>query len=134
MKNHEKKDWSKEDIIMALVKMRVEKFATTKTMLEFLMNQIGYAQTYSYELIKISKSRINEIFKEEHEESFHNAMARLEEIIERSKNEKVRLEAQKEMNKLLGLHKPQRVDVTSNGKDLQIGEVIVKIIRRDEDL
>ena len=57
MKNHEKKDWSKEDIIMALVKMRVEKFATTKTMLEFLMNQIGYAQTYSYELIKISKSR-----------------------------------------------------------------------------
>ena len=134
MKNHEKKDWSKEDIIMALVKMRVEKFATTKTMLEFLMNQIGYAQTYSYELIKISKSRINEIFKEEHEESFHNAMARLEEIIESSKNEKVRLEAQKEMNKLLGLHKPQRVDVTSNGKDLQIGEVIVKIIRRDEDL
>lgn len=134
MKNHEKKDWSKEDIIMALVKMRVEKFATTKTMLEFLMNQIGYAQTYSYELIKISKSRINEIFKEEHEESFHNAMARLEEIIERSKNEKVRLEAQKEMNKLLGLHKPQRVDVTSNGKDLQIGEVIVKIIRKDEDL
>lgn len=134
MKNHEKKDWSKEDIIMALVKMRVEKFATTKTMLEFLMNQIGYAQTYSYELIKISKSRINEIFKEEHEESFHNAMARLEEIIESSKNEKVRLEAQKEMNKLLGLHKPQRVDVTSNGKDLQIGEVIVKIIRKDEDL
>ena len=119
---------------MALVKMRVEKFATTKTMLEFLMNQIGYAQTYSYELIKISKSRINEIFKEEHEESFHNAMARLEEIIESSKNEKVRLEAQKEMNKLLGLHKPQRVDVTSNGKDLQIGEEIVKIIRKDEDL
>ena len=60
-------------------------------------------------------------------------MARLEEIIERSNNEKVRLEAQKEMNKLLGLHKPQRVDVTSNGKDLQIGEVIVKIIRKDEE-
>jgi hypothetical protein len=134
MKNHEKKDFSKEDIIMSLVKMRVEKFATTKTMLDFLMKEIGYAQTYSYELIKISKTRINEIFKEEHEESFHNAMARLEEIIESSKNEKVRLEAQKEMNKLLGLHKPQKVDVTSNGKDLQIGEVIVKIIRRDEDL
>jgi len=134
MKNHEKKDFSKEDIIMSLVKMRVEKFATTKTMLDFLMKEIGYAQTYSYELIKISKTRINEIFKEEHEESFHNAMARLEEIIESSKNEKVRLEAQKEMNKLLGLHKPQKVDVTSAGKELQIGEVIVKIIRRDEDL
>ena len=133
MKNHEKKDFSKEDIIMSLVKMRVEKFATTKTMLDFLMKEIGYAQTYSYELIKISKGRINEIFKEEHEESFHNAMARLEEIIESSKNEKTRLEAQKEMNKLLGLHKPQRVDLTTNGKELNISEIVVKIIRNDEE-
>jgi hypothetical protein len=135
MKKHEKKDFSKEDIILALLKMRVEKFATTKTMLDFLMNDLGYGQTYAYELIKISKIRINEIFKEEHEESFHNAIARLEEIIETTKNEKTRLEAQKEMNKLLGLHKPQKVDVTSNGKDLQIGEVVVKIIRNgDEDM
>lgn len=132
MKNHEKKDWDKEEIILALVKMRVEKFATTKTMLDFLMNDIGFGQTYSYELIKISKLRINEIFKEEHEESFHNAMARLEEIIETTKNEKTRLEAQKEMNKLLGLHKPQRVDVTSNGKDIQIGEVVVKIVNSND--
>jgi len=37
------------------------------------------------------------------------------------------------MNKLLGLHKPQKVDVTSNGKDLQIGEVIVKIVNTNSD-
>lgn len=133
MKKHEKKDWDKEEIILALVKMRVEKFATTKTMLDFLMNEIGYGQTYAYELIKISKSRINEIFKEEHEDSFHNAMARLEEIIETTKNEKTKLEAQKEMNKLLGLHRPQKVDITSNGKDLQIGEVVVKIVNGNDD-
>jgi len=133
MKNHEKKDWDKEQIIIGLIKMRVEKFATTKTMLDFLMNDIGYAQTYSYELIRLSKLRISQIFKEEHEESFHNAIARLEEIIETTKNEKTRLEAQKEMNKLLGLHKPQKVDVTSNGKDLQIGEVIVKIIKGNDE-
>jgi hypothetical protein len=117
---------------MALVKMRIEKFATTKTMLDFLMNQLNYGQTYAYELIKLSKIRINHIFKEEHDESFHNAIGRLEEIIETTKNEKTKLEAQKEMNKLLGLHKPQRVDVTSNGKDIQIGEVVVKIINNNE--
>ena len=133
MKNHEKKDFSKEDIIMSLVKMRVEKFATTKTMLDFLMREVGYAQTYSYELIKISKTRINEIFREEHEESFHNAMARLEEIIESTKNEKTRLEAQKELNKLLGLHKPQKVDVTSNGKDISVSEIVVKIVRSNDE-
>lgn len=132
MKNNEnnKKEWDKEQIISALVKMRVEKFATTKTMLDFLMNDIGYAQTYSYELIKISKARLNEIFKEEHEESFSNAIARLEEIIETTKNEKTRLEAQKEMNKLLGLYKPQRVDITTDGKSIDTN---LKIIFVDGD-
>ncbi len=136
MKKNEKKDlkgFDKEQILMALVKMRVEKFATTKTMLDFLMNELGYAQTYSYELLKLSKQRIQDIFKEESEESFHNAIARLEEIIETTKNEKTRLEAQKEMNKLLGLHRPQKVDVTSNGKELSVSEIVVKIVRKDEE-
>lgn len=125
----------REQIIMALVKMRVEKFASTKTMLDFLQNKpFSYKDSYAYELIRECKKRIEKIFKEEHEESFHNAIARLEEIIETTKNEKTKLEAQKEMNKLLGLHKPQRVDVTSNGKDIQIGEVVVKIINsKDEE-
>jgi 16S rRNA C1402 N4-methylase RsmH len=134
MKINEKKNWDKEEIILALVKMRIEKFATTKTMLDFLMKDIGYKQTYSYELIKISKERINEIFKEEYEESFSNAIARLEEIIERTKNEKMRLEAQKEMNKLLGLYKPQRVDVTTNGENIGFSSIEVKIIDSKNDL
>ena len=137
MKNHEKKnppiEKDKEQVIMGLVKMRVEKFATTKTMLDFLMNDLKYGQTYAYELIKLSKVRINQIFKEEHDESFTNAMARLEEIIETTKNEKTRLEAQKEMNKLLGLHRPQKVDVTTNGKELGISEVVIKIIKNNEE-
>jgi hypothetical protein len=137
MKNPEKKnptiEKDKEQVIMALVKMRIEKFATTKTMLDFLMTQLKYGQTYSYELIKLSKIRINQIFKEEHDESFHNAIARLEEIIETTKNEKTRLEAQKEMNKLLGLHKPQKVDVTSNGNDLSITNVVVEIVNSKLD-
>lgn len=128
-------DRDREKLIMALVKMRVEKFATTKTMLDFLMNPpLNYKNSYAYELIRESKKRLNLIFKEEFEESFSNALARLEEIIETTKNDKTRLEAQKEMNKLLGLYRPQKVDVTTNGRDLNIGEVIVKIIKnKDED-
>ena len=135
MKNHEKKDWDKDKIILALVKMRVEKFATTKTMLDFLQNDLGFGQTYSYELVKLSKQKVQEIFKEESEESFHAAAARLEEIIETTKNEKHRLDAIKEYNKLLGLHRPQKVDVTSAGKELNVNEIVVKIVKRDgEDL
>ncbi len=123
----------RENIIMALVKMRVERFATTKTMLDFLQNKpLSYKDSYAYELIRESKKRIQQIFKEEYEESFHNALARLEEIIETTKNEKVRLDSQKELNKLLGLYRPQKVDITSNGKELNISEVIVKIVKGND--
>jgi hypothetical protein len=127
-------DRDRENLIMALVKMRVEKFATTKTMLDFLQSKpLNYKDSYAYELIRESKKRIQQIFKEEYEESFHNALARLEEIIETTKNEKVRLESQKELNKLLGLYRPQKVDITTNGKDLGVSEVIVKIIKNNNE-
>ena len=47
-----KNDWKKEDIINAIISMRTEKMATTKTILDFLMNDIGYGQTYSYQLYR----------------------------------------------------------------------------------
>jgi hypothetical protein len=33
-----KNDWKKEDIINAIISMRTERMATTKTILDFLMN------------------------------------------------------------------------------------------------
>lgn len=125
MKKYE--NWDPEQVISALVKMRIEKFATTKTMLDFLMNDLEYGQTRAYEFVNQSKDKIKEMFKEDLEQSFSNAVARLEEMIEVTKNEKMRLEAQKELNKLLGLYKPQRVDITSDGVALP-HELVVKII------
>ena len=118
MNEEEIKRGEREKIILALVEMRVEKFASQKTMLDFLMNKLGYKQSYAYELMAESRKRITEIFKEEHEEAFSKAVARMEEIIETTRNEKIRMEAEKELNKLLGLYKPQRVDITTNGKDI----------------
>lgn len=132
MKKDEREALDGEQIVQSLIKMRIEKFATTKTMLDFLMNDIGFGQTRSYALINEAKEKISEIFKEEFEQSFNNAVGRLEEMIEGTKNEKLRLEAQKELNKLLGLHKPQKLDVTSAGEQLP-HEVIVKIVRADEN-
>ena len=131
-KNSETKEFDRDQIIMALVKMRIEKMATTKTMLDFLMIDLGYAQTYSYELIKEAKKKIIEIFSEEHNESFETYKARLEEIIESTKNEKLRLEAIKEMNKLLGLYKPQKVDITTDGKAIN-DITLIKLIEVKKD-
>ena len=130
MNEEEIKRGEREKIILALVEMRVEKFASQKTMLDFLMNKLGYKQSYAYELMAEARKRITEIFKEEHEEAFSKAVARMEEIIETTRNEKIRMEAEKELNKLLGLYKPQRVDITTNGKD--ITGIQIEIVNNNE--
>jgi hypothetical protein len=125
--------YDRDKIIMALVKMRIDKFATTKTMLEFLQDKpFMYKDSYAYELIREAKKKIVEIFKEEHTEEFETYRARLEEIIETTKNEKVRLDSIKEMNKLLGLYKPTKLDITSGGEKLFTG-IDIKIITNNDD-
>jgi plasmid maintenance system antidote protein VapI len=102
----------REQIIMALVKMRVEKYASQKTQYDFLTNQLGYKQSYAYELLEVARKRIVEIFKEEHEEAFQTAVSQLQEMIETAKDYRIRLEARKELNKLMGLHRPVKVEVS----------------------
>lgn len=126
----EVKKGEKEQIINALVKMRIEKFSSQKTMLDFLMNQLGYKRTYAYELLDLARKRIGEIFKEEHEDAYEAAVGRLQEIIETTTSEKIRLEATKELHKLQGIYKPQRIDVTSNGKEIK---GMVNIIVQSEE-
>jgi hypothetical protein len=124
----------RETLIMALVKMRIEKFATTKTMLDFLMAPpFNYKDSYSYELIREAKKRIIQIFKEEHAEEYQTYKGRLEEIIETTKSEKIRLEAIKELNKLTGAYQPNKVDITSNGNNLIPTEIIIKIIDNNDN-
>lgn len=126
----EVKKGEKELIINKLVEMRVEKFASQKTMLDFLMNHLGYKRTYSYELLDLARKRIGEIFREEHEDAYEAAVGRLQEIIETASSEKIRLEATKELNKIQGIYRPQRIDVTSNGKEIK---GVVNIIVASEE-
>lgn len=125
------KKGEKELIINALVKMRIEKFASQRTMLDFLTIQLGYKRTYAYELLDLARKRIGEIFKEEHEDSYDAAVGRLQEIIETASSDKLRLEATKELHRLQGLYKPQRVDITSGGEKLEGFKIIFPDDKRD---
>jgi hypothetical protein len=125
---------NRPEVVMALVKMRIEKFATTKTMLDFLAGPpFNYKHSFSYELIREAKRKIIEIYKEECDEEFETYRARLEEMVETTRNERIRLEAIKELNKLTGSYRPQRVDVTSNGNDLIPQKVIIEIITKNDE-
>lgn len=104
-------------LIDKIVNMRI-KGASTKTILDFLQDEIGYGQTAAYGIFKDAQLRIKEIYNEDTKAAFEEAVSRLERLYEKANTIKEKLEIEKELNKLKGLYRPQKIDITSEGKSL----------------
>lgn len=129
------KNFKTDDIINGIVKMKVEKGASNKTILDFLQNDLGYKQTYSYELLGLARKRIQEIWDKNAEAHLEEAKGQLEDMLEssiRQKNMKLALEIRKEINKLMGLYAAEKIDITSGGKE--ITEIKLIQINKKEDI
>lgn len=127
-----KSKWKREDIINAIIKMRIEEMATTKTIIDFLMNDLHYGQTYAYELVKDSREKIKKLYDTNNIAVLEEALAHLEEMLEaakREKNRKMQLEVRKEINKLLGLYAAEKVEVSGQ---VQIQTIKLKEIKKDD--
>lgn len=108
-----------EELINGLVKMKVEKGATNKTMLDFLMNDMGYGQSYSYEVMREARKKIQEIWDKNAEGHLEESKAQLEEMYERAyskKDYKLALQIRQELNKLMGLYSAEKIDITLDFK------------------
>jgi hypothetical protein len=129
-----KSKWKKEDIINAIVKMRTENMATTKTILDFLMNDLEYGQAYAYELIKESKNLIIELYKQDNISRVEEAIGQLETMLERSYlrgDYKLSYNIRQELNKMTGLYAAAKVDITSGGE--AITEIkLIQVNKKDE--
>jgi hypothetical protein len=108
--------YKKEDIIDAIVKMRIEKGASSKTIIqEFLMDQLGYKISYSYTLYGEARQKIVELYNTQNSELANEALGQLESMLEdalKAKNMKLALEIRKEISKLTGLYAAQKIDVS----------------------
>jgi len=129
-----KSKYKKEDIINSIISMRVEKMATTKTILDFLINELGYGQTYAYELISESRDKIVEIYNQKNGPKVEEAVAQLEAMLEGAstrKDYKLAFNIRQDISKLKGLY----VDRVELSGDLthHIPDVIKLIeVKRDE--
>ncbi len=114
--------YKKEDIIDAIIKMRIEKGASTKTILQdFLMGELKYKQSYSYTLLQDARKEIVKLYSTKNEELANEALGQLESMYEdaiKQKNIKLALEIRKEISKLTGLYAAEKVDITSGGKEI----------------
>jgi hypothetical protein len=128
--------YKKEDIIDAIVKMRIEKGASSKTIIqEFLMEQLGYKISYSYTLYGEARQKIVELYNTQNSELANEALGQLESMLEdalKAKNMKLALEIRKEISKLTGLYAAAKVDITSGGE--VITEIKLIQIKSKDDL
>jgi hypothetical protein len=127
------KNLKTEEIIDALVKMRIEKNASNKTILDFLQKELKYKASYSYELLQLARNKIQEVYTRNIEEHFEEAKGQLEGMLERASKRgdyKLSLQIRQELNKLLGLYSPEKIDLTSGGE--KITEIKLIQVNKDE--
>jgi activator of 2-hydroxyglutaryl-CoA dehydratase len=123
-----------EEIVDAIVKMRLEKNASNKTIMDFLKNELGYKQAYSYELLQSARKKIQEVYTRNIEEHFEEAKGQLEEMLEKATkrgDSRLMLQIRQELNKLLGLYSAEKIDITSGGD--KITEIrLIQVNKKDE--
>jgi len=115
-----------EDLINSVVKMKVENGASNKTILDFLQNDLEYGQTYSYEILKEARKKIQQIWDNNAEAHLEESKGQLEELYEdaiRNKNHKLALEIRKEMNRLMGLYAAEKIELSGELKSININIV-----------
>lgn len=110
-----KKNIDRDVLINGLVKMVTIDKATNRTLLNFLMNDIGYETTAAYDAMKEARAQIANIYKENLLEYVNKRVSQLEEEIEilyQKKDRKLALEYVKELNKMLGVYAPEKHEHT----------------------
>jgi len=133
MKKTRGKTYDREYLCNKIAMLRV-KGKSTRFLIEFLTDTIGMGQTTAYEILKEAQAITTNMMEKNLEDAYADAIARLEDLYEETPDRRVRLQIQQELNKLQGLYKPSRVDLTTNGKDMNISEVVIKIITDKKDL
>lgn len=112
--------WKKEDILDAIVKLRIDKGASTKSIIQgFLMGELGYKQSYAYTLFREARAMIVELYNTQNKELANEALGQLEDLYERAikdKNYKLALEIKKEINKLTGAYEAEKVNISLDSK------------------
>ncbi len=119
MPNHSKYD--SEIILNTLIDMRVNKCMSTKSILDFLQNELGYSQAQAYVHLQKANQEICTIWSEQNRTSVEGSIAQMEEMLEYAKvnkNLKLWMELRKEMNKKLGFN-DSNIDITTKGEKLE---------------
>jgi len=122
-----KSKYKKEEVIDAIVEMRVSKSMSIKNVIDFLMKDLGYGQAMSYNYIKMAQDIIKERYRDINNVAVYESTAQIEDMMQyamTNKNFKLWFELRKELNRMQGNY---------NDKLQVTGEIKIKTIWGGED-
>jgi methionyl-tRNA synthetase len=106
----------KSDLIDAIIKMRVEKGLSRLTIMNFLMKDMGFAQSYAYELLRDAQAESDARAVQNFGNDLKEDIERFEQLYEKAminKNLREAREVLKEIAKLKG-HYTERLQIDGN--------------------
>jgi hypothetical protein len=101
--------YDRELLISKIAMMRI-KGKSTHGLIEFLMTDIKVSRPTAYEILKDAQKLIIDMYSDEIDASFKEAISKLEDIYETAEG-KLKLEVQKEINKLKGLYATEKIEI-----------------------
>lgn len=120
----DKGKYTKEDIINRLIEMRTKESKGSKSILDYLMNELNYSQAQAYVYMRHANETMVEIYKDNRIGMMENALSELESMLEyarKNNNHKLWLEIKKEINKITGIYAPEKQSIEhSGGLDINI--------------
>ena len=122
------------DFLIAKVAMMRIKGKSTLSVMTFLQEKIGMGRATAYLVLGDAQTYILNMAQQDLDKAYEEAVQQLEELYDEASG-KQKLEVRKEINKLRGLYKPQRVDVTTNVKDITSVDIniIYPQIKKDDE-
>lgn len=111
-----------DKIIDVIADMRYKKGMTQFNIIKFIQKEYNYGQTRSYEIYKLMLQKIGKVYKRS-EECLEDAISFLEEMKQRNvakDNDRLALEVQKELNKLLEL-------ANNNIQEINSDKIVINI-------
>jgi len=106
--------FKKEQIINAIIDMRLNKSASNKFIVDFLINDIKLSQTQAYVYLKEAKNEIAKIYKDLNIAAVEEAVYQIEEMMQwakTNKNFKLWMQLRVELNKIKGVYAAEKIDI-----------------------
>lgn len=96
--------FDKEKIVQEVIKMRIKDLASTRTILEYIMEQTGVKDKQAYNYLADAQAQIIEMYKDIRITAFEEAIAQLQTLLEEAETVSDKLKVRQELSKIQGLY------------------------------